>query len=65
VTLELSGDGGKTFGRGVIRDFGRLGEYERLCRFRNLGGHYRLTARLTVATERDITLDGMANVEVA
>jgi hypothetical protein len=65
IGIELSGDGGRTFGEQVTRSFGTLGEYERIARFVGMGGHYRLAARVTVATERDITLDAMANVEVA
>jgi len=64
IGLELSGDG-RTFGEQVFRSFGALGEYERICRFGPLGGHYRLTAKVTVSEPRDITLDAMANVEVA
>jgi hypothetical protein len=65
IGLELSGDSGRTFAEQVTRSFGKLGEYERICRFTNLGGHYRLTARVTVSEPKDISLDAMANVEVA
>jgi hypothetical protein len=64
IGLQLSGDG-RTFGEQVTRSFGTLGEYERICRFGPLGGHYRVAAKIVLSTERDITLDAMANVEVA
>lgn len=65
IGLELSGDGGRTFGPQVTRSFGALGEYERICRWVGLGAHYRLCAKVVVTEPRDITLDAMANVEVA
>jgi hypothetical protein len=65
IGLELSGDGGRTFGEQITRSFGTLGEYEQICRFPPLGGHYRLCAKITLSEERDISLDAMANVEVA
>lgn len=64
IALQISRDGGATWGLGKPKAIGAVGHYERRVIWRNLGQGRRLTARLRWTDPADISLSTQARVQL-
>jgi len=63
VTLEMSRDGGRTFGQPRDRGVGAVGEYETRLTWRALGQFRKATARISQSSAVDVPM--LAEIDVA
>ena len=63
VTLEMSRDGGRTFGQPRDRGVGAVGEYETRMTWRALGQFRKATARISQSSAVDVPM--LAEIDVA
>lgn len=65
VTLRLSTDGGRTWGKSRARTFGALGQYQKRAVWRALGRNRRWTAEVTMSDAVDTPIEARVRLEVA
>ena len=65
VSLRMSKDRGKTWGKEKRRSIGAQGEYDHVVRWRSLGQFRNANFELTISDATDITVDAVGEIELA